>query len=284
MVFTDNITGYPFLIVPNIVHYILFTIHKIEFGHFISILSVLRNQKPDKIMIHCDCDVLSGDNWLRILEISQKTKTKIIVNKIEKPTQIYGKPLNKDWLDWHASDIARYNALKEFGGIYIDRDVYIVKSMDIFRKFEMTINWDEDQYIGSQVLVAHRNARFLKLFLDSYHEYDSSQWYYNAGNLPTTKILYKNPELIHRVKGEFGVDGGTVCRKIHAFYYPDWQKEFYAIHFLIRGDKIVFTGWCFDGLVTEKPLIIMFNETIARSLNTTFGEMTRILFEEFKIT
>jgi hypothetical protein len=62
IVFTDNITGYPFLIVPNIVHYILFTIHKIEFGHFISILSALRNQKPDKIMTHCDYDEVSGDN------------------------------------------------------------------------------------------------------------------------------------------------------------------------------------------------------------------------------
>ncbi len=99
MVFTYNITGYPFLIAPNIVHYILFTIHKIEFRHFISILSVLRNQKPDKIMIHCDCDELCGDNWLRILKISQKTRTKIIVNKIEKLTEIYGKLLNKDWLD-----------------------------------------------------------------------------------------------------------------------------------------------------------------------------------------
>lgn len=101
IVFTDNITGYPFLIVPNIVHYILFTIHKIEFGHFISILSALRNQKPDKIMTHCDYDEVSGDNQLRILKISQKTRTKIIFNKIEKPTEIYGKPLNKDWLDWH---------------------------------------------------------------------------------------------------------------------------------------------------------------------------------------
>jgi hypothetical protein len=64
-------------------------------------------------------------------------------------TEIYGKLLNKGWLDWHASDISRYNTLKEFGGIYIDSDVYIVKSMDIFRKFEMTINWDEDMLYWS---------------------------------------------------------------------------------------------------------------------------------------
>jgi hypothetical protein len=58
LVFENNVTGYPYDIVPNVVHYILFTIHEIQFSHFISLLSVLRNQKPDQIIIHCDCDQL----------------------------------------------------------------------------------------------------------------------------------------------------------------------------------------------------------------------------------
>lgn len=68
-IFGDNITGYPINIVPNIVHYVLFNIKQIEFGHFISILSVLRNQKPDQIIVHCDCDHLIGDYYERILQI-----------------------------------------------------------------------------------------------------------------------------------------------------------------------------------------------------------------------
>ena len=53
-----NETGLPFDVVPNIVHYILFTIHEIEFSHFISMLSVLKNQRPELIYIHCDCHQL----------------------------------------------------------------------------------------------------------------------------------------------------------------------------------------------------------------------------------
>src|ERR1700761_2965283 len=49
--FNFNETGFPFYVVPNIVHYILFDIKDIGFGHFVSLLSVMKNQKPDLIYI-----------------------------------------------------------------------------------------------------------------------------------------------------------------------------------------------------------------------------------------
>jgi hypothetical protein len=168
----------------------------------------------------------------------------------------------------------------EFGGIYLDRDVYVVKSLDIFRKYEMTLNWDEGQYLGSQVLIGHKNSRFLKLYYDSYHFYDSTQWYYNGGEFPTKSILYKSPQLVHRVKVAFGVDGPYACPKVYRIYYPDWQKEFYTIHLVLRGNEISFKDWCFGN---NKPAIMKFDENIARNLNVTFGEMTRMLFDYFDI-
>jgi hypothetical protein len=63
LVFGNNIIGYPFEIVPNIVDYILFTIHEIRFSHFISLLSFLRNQKPYQIIIHYNCDQLNGEYY-----------------------------------------------------------------------------------------------------------------------------------------------------------------------------------------------------------------------------
>jgi hypothetical protein len=278
LIFGDNITGYPYEIVPNIVHYVLFTIHEIEFGHFISILSVLRNQKPDQIIIHCDCDQLIGNYYKRIVNIMQSTKsnTRLIIRRIEKPTQIFGKPLNEEWIDWHASDITRIRVLLEFGGIYLDRDVYVVKSLNKFRKYKMTLNWDENQYLGSQILIGHKNSRFLKLYLESYRNYDRNQWYYNAGDLPTISILYKNPELVHRVKREFGVDAPEVCPKVYRIYYPDWQKDFYTIHLVLRGNEISFKDWCFGD---NKPPVMKFDEEIAKNLNVTFGEMTRLLLD-----
>ena len=56
-----------------------------------------------------------------------------------------------------------------YGGIYFDNDVYVVKPLHEFRKYEMTVSWDGDDLgIGIQVYIANRNARFLKAVYDSY--------------------------------------------------------------------------------------------------------------------
>lgn len=74
----DNETGYPLPIIPNIVHYVLFEDHKMTFVHYISILSVLKNQKPEIIYIHCDCDELEGELWARLMSDSTaKSKIKV---------------------------------------------------------------------------------------------------------------------------------------------------------------------------------------------------------------
>jgi len=44
-----------------------------------------------------------------------------------------------------------------------------VNSLDRYRKYEMTMGWEEFQSImGNQVLIAHRNARFLRAYIDQY--------------------------------------------------------------------------------------------------------------------
>ena len=93
-----NETGLPFDVVPNIVHYILFRVHEIEFAHFVSMLSVLKNQRPELIYIHCDCHQLNGDNYKRVLRIASETNTSIIVRYIERPNEILGYNLTEKWV------------------------------------------------------------------------------------------------------------------------------------------------------------------------------------------
>jgi mannosyltransferase OCH1-like enzyme len=94
----------------------------------------------------------------------------------------------------------------EYGGIFLDNDFYVVQNLNKFRKFEMALGMEEDtQFVGTQVLVANKNARFLRLWLESYRQYYPDRWYYNAGCKPTKEILYKRPELVHRAKLLFGV-------------------------------------------------------------------------------
>ncbi|XP_054159012.1 uncharacterized protein LOC128957301 [Oppia nitens] len=277
-------------LVPNIVHYILFETHFINYVHFLSILSVLKNQKPDSLYIHCDCHELRGDYWQRINRVVNATNTtRLIVREIQRPTHIFGQQLSKSFHNYHASDIGRIQVLREFGGIYLDRDVYVVKSLDTYRNYEMTLDYEirdwglntEYKVLGTQTLVAHRKARFLKLWLICYCDYHPWDWYYNAGELPTKEILAKRPDLIHDANGQFAADGRRVCPSLYNRWRSDWRQTYYTVHLNIRDNLLSPSGWCLEG---QRPPISQFDEYNVRQLNTTFAEMaTNVLDYEISV-
>ena len=140
----------------------------------------------------------------------------------------------------------------------------------------MTVDWDEGNYLENSFIMAYKHARFLKLWLDSYHDYRSDEWYFNGGIYPTDKYLKKNPELVHRVTDEFAA---TLCPLVYSEYSPKW-RDYYAIHLLIRGNEIVphIRHWCFNANMPNGT-VYQFNDEIAPKLNVTFGEMTQTLYE-----
>ena len=274
LIFGDNNRGFPELIVPNVVHYILFNISEIRFAHYLSILSVLKNQKPDLIWIHCDCEQLSGYYYKKVIERVKQTDTQFSVRRVEKPTEIFGKTISKQFINWHSSDITRLRVLSQFGGIYLDTDVYVVKSLDVFRNYEITLNRNNGDVLSNSVIIAHRNARFLKMWIHSYHGYKDSGWTENSQIVPSLQIMDKFPELVHRLTGQFGVYGPSICPMLFLDYYENWKNDFYAIHLFIRGNNITLPDWC---LGKRRPNVMQFNETVVRTLNNTFGEMCRQL-------
>lgn len=113
------------------------------------------------------------------------------------------------------------------------------------------------------MLICHRNARFLKLWYESYREYKPTLWYYNAGELPTTKFLEKQPNLVHREKIQFGVH--YLVDMLYEEQNPFWDKMYYAIHMLARHRSHS------DG-------IVYFNEDNIKDYNRTFGQMARLAY------
>ncbi|CAG2176763.1 unnamed protein product [Oppiella nova] len=153
-------------------------------------VSVLKNHRPDLIYIHCDCTELYGDNWHRVQAIANRTGTRLTVRSIEMPTQVFGKNLSEGWLIWHASDVSRLQVLQEFG--------------------------------------AHKNARFLHLCYESFRDYNPNEWYVNIGIRPVLEIINKQPHLIHRMDGQFGVRP-NVCPMLYT-----------------EGNELSSIGWCLD--------------------------------------
>jgi hypothetical protein len=161
----DNQHGASQNIVPNLVHLIYFKKSTLKFEEMINIFSIYFNHRPDLIYIHCDTCSFSGKYWDQLKSCTGLWNL-IRINQIPETSTIFG--VKFGWIQ-HRADIYRLLVLMNYGGIYLDNDVYVIKSLAKYFKYEMTVSWDSDKDgIGIQVIIAHRNARLLKAHYDSY--------------------------------------------------------------------------------------------------------------------
>lgn len=174
----DNVTGAGRFIVPNIIHFIYYNKTELKFVDYVVLRAAMRNHKPEKFFIHSNIPNLNltGSHW-DLVRQDHELWSRIKVKYLEAPDTIFGQTLSTGWRLHHGSDIGRIRLLMEYGGIYLDNDVYVINSLDKYRKYEFVINWDENQFMGTQVLIAHKNARFLRAWLETYKEYHSDRWY-----------------------------------------------------------------------------------------------------------
>lgn len=234
----SNETGNPlgYFVVPNYIHYVNFAVNPVDYIYFICILSVFQNQKPDKIFFHYDNkNVFSGKYW-DILEELPGFKDIVVFRHIKIPDKIFNQPINQKWQIWHASDFIRIQILMEYGGIFLESDCYLVKEINNFRRFEIVVSWNKGQSLGNQVIVAHKNARFLKRYLDCFQTYDRTDRYHYADVKPTVEILTREPHLVHRVGELFGD-----VKLIHKLYGEPWDRwrDMYVIHLLPHLQKML---------------------------------------------
>ena len=115
---------------PNIVHFIRFNKTEYSFTDYVCLKAAFRNQNPDYIYVHTNVgDQFSGKYWDWI-QNNTKLKARIRVIPSEVPTKIYGQELSKGWQLHHGSDITRLRIIMQYGGIYLDNDVFVIQNLD----------------------------------------------------------------------------------------------------------------------------------------------------------
>ncbi len=293
----DNENGYNRSIVPNIVHLIYFQKStpknvSLKFHEMINIFSIFFNHNPDLIYLHCDYCLFSGKYWSKIRAYEKLWKI-IRFNYIPPTNTIFGvKYGNVN----HRSDVYRILILMNYGGIYLDNDVYVINSLNKYLKYEMTVSSRlVGDNFGNMVLIGHRNARFLKAYYDSYryivfqltgsmnsrwannrlssnvfnrYNYTPSLWYWNAGNM-AAKLLNKHLYMAHTVKSKLGTD--MLIHKLYKTYWLEW-KEFDTVHLLINHRSYL----------DKNSPIRHFDEFNIQNYNYTYGYMVREILDKMK--
>ena len=90
---------------------------------------------------------------------------------------------NKQWA--FVADYFRLKAMFEYGGIYMDTDVEVIKNLDPFLDDEAFVSYADDTYIGSGMFGCSKGNAFCKKLLDYYenrHFTNDDGSYYDVPN------------------------------------------------------------------------------------------------------
>jgi mannosyltransferase OCH1-like enzyme len=100
------------------------------------------------------------------------------------------------------SDYVRLKVLYEYGGIYFDTDVEVVKSFDELLKYKAFIGYESAYSVCTAVIGAEKKSTFVKKILDEYINKDFTTPNGKLNTQPNSKLcfnlikkFYQNPNV-----------------------------------------------------------------------------------------
>ncbi|XP_014680301.1 PREDICTED: uncharacterized protein LOC106820294 [Priapulus caudatus] len=238
-------------LVPNLIHYVWLSgggapAAEIELPHLLGPLSALAVLRPRRIMLHCDRKP-TGTWWDAMFRAVP------VVVRVIRAHAAAASPE-------HAADIARLDALIEYGGVYLDFDVVALRSLDAWRRRPCTLAREGATLVNSGVIVAERNSSFLRRWRASYDaDYRPESWNYNSGAVPM-RMAERDPEQCHLVD--------TVWQRYDPAIFRGHVdlSEFYACHLFL---------WTW--FPTRRPKLRVCDHAL---YNSTFGDLMRRFYVE----
>lgn len=179
------------------------------------------------------------------------------------------------------SDYARLYALVNYGGIYMDTDVEVIKSLDSFLKHDAFSGFETDTSIPTGIMGCKKNFELFKEFLDYYNDkhflLENGEYNLVTNVATMTKIcekynLNKNNEY-QEIKGFVLYPKDYFCPKDHETGVINLTENTFTIHHF-AGSWL--TSYDKNVLSIERIFIRIFGKKIGVPL-------TRILTFPYKI-
>lgn len=242
--------------IPNLIHYVWFSKHTYRLIDYVCMVSALRKQDPDLILVHGDVEP-KGQLWEWFKE---EAGSKLKFVKKHPPTTIFGHKLTEIV---HQSDVARLQILLQVGGIYLDTDTLVLQSLNPLRKEKKVVMglFDKD-LLANAAILANKDSTFLRRLFNVYRKFDSSKFVKDSMVLPMIlSQLYPD---------EIRVEKTSMMRPN---YLKDELRAFFNGLIDLTGHYTVHLNARWQEGEFEKES----GRTIAQFavLNTTYGEVVR---------
>jgi hypothetical protein len=175
--------------IPNTIHFIFgmdeqFGGKPFSYIHYLVLRSALAVNKPEQVVLHYAFEPRT-DWW-------EAVKPYVVLNRVTPPSRVFGKPIRNFA---HRSDILRLDILRCEGGIYLDIDVFCVRSLRPLRSNNLVMGIELNRGLCNAVILAEPKAPFLDLWIESYREFNHELWNYHSVHVPY-RLAQTYPHLI----------------------------------------------------------------------------------------
>lgn len=195
--------------IPLHFHYISFKAPKerggkpFGYANYLCLYSAIKTHP--EALFHFYFDDMPIGKWFELL------KPFLTLHQIEPPKTIFGQPLKRIE---HQADIARLEILTETGGIYLDTDMFICKSLEPLLDHRYVMGIENGQGLCNGVILTEPHSPFIEEWRKAYHPESTLP---GAGFDPNGwgEMSVKFPEQLAKRYGEYATILST-----YAFFQP----------------------------------------------------------------
>ena len=155
------------LLIPNIVHLIVLDKRPLPRYTYLSILTIFNQINPVTLYYHCIHNP-HGEFWESLAGSSYSPR--IQVTKVKEPISLFSRPPPSKLA--HKSDIVRMDILQTMGGIYLDTDIIILRSLDPLRNASLSMGMQTVKNFCNGLILAHKGSPFLRAWLEGFRTAD----------------------------------------------------------------------------------------------------------------
>lgn len=136
------------------------------------------------------------------------------------------------------ADVIRLHVLKEYGGIYLDTDIEMIKNIDELRKNTAFAGFEDEKYINGCVVGSIKNGQWVTEMCNQYKKLQFNIEKIHEITVPTiiTKTIMKKKEVFHNEIST--IDKYITIYPVDYFYPLDYKtnllkitKNTFCIHY-----------------------------------------------------
>ncbi|BGP29129.1 hypothetical protein JCM10296v2_000867 [Rhodotorula toruloides] len=208
--------------IPPFLHYVYglapdFGGKPFNFIHYVCLTSALHTLRPERIYFHYlyEPDTFYWREFVRNVEETGTTRLEMV--KERDVREVFGNEVEHFA---HKADVLRLEALRDYGGVYLDVDVLVVRDLAPLYRHDTVMGMESQPNLDpslppsglcNAVVLAKPYASFVTRWLETYRTFDKNQWAKHSVTTPWDLARAYPTEI-------------TVLNKF-AFFWPIWDDD-----------------------------------------------------------